>query len=134
MNHQTKQPAGSPSGAASLIAAAVILAITAFAAMCLATASADARILTRELNADAAWYAADAEANMIIAQIRTGNIPENVSYDNNHYAFTVSIDNDRDIAVELEIKPDQTYTILRYQTVRSNAWDPDESIAVWTGE
>lgn len=126
--------AGGIPGAATLVAVAVILALAAFASMCLSTASADQKILFRMLDADDAWHEADAEAMRTLARLRSGEIPEGVSRNGNAYAYETEIDASRSLYVEAEIEDDGSYRILSWRTARSSEWTPDQSLHVIGGD
>ena len=130
-----RPPSGGPSGAASLIAASAILALVAFAAMCLSSAAADGRLLDRQLNASQAWHDADAEANLTLARIRAGEIPDDVSESNGVYSWTTPLsDGVRAIECEAAAYPGGGYKILSWKTVRVSEWTPDGHLAVFEGD
>lgn len=66
-------------GAASLIAIAVLLSLTAFAAMCLATAKADEKTMDRILDAEKNWSIADVRARIILSELLEGKMPNGVT-------------------------------------------------------
>lgn len=117
-------------GAASLIAVAVVLALAAFAAMCLATASADQRIVFRMLDADDAWHEADAAARRTLAVLRTGQDVEGVSRTGNLCEYETPVDGNRSIYVRVDVRDDGTYEILSWRTARSSEWTPDQQLHV----
>ena len=130
-------PGGGPSGAASLISAAAILALVAFAAMCIASASADARILVRETRAETEWREADAAANEILGYLRAGldtsGYGIDVRNEDGIYSYQVPAGTSRLISVRAKIGPDG-YEILSWRTERSAEWNPDLDIGVWNGD
>lgn len=119
-------------GAASLIAIAVILTMAAFSAMCLATAEADQDVLYRMLDAEDAWHEADAHANLILARIRAGQVPEGTARDGDTWSYAVPVDGNRAIAVEARVGPGYCET-TSWRTIRTDEWIPDDHLEVYEG-
>ena len=79
------------------------------------------------------YYEADTEANEILAQIRTGNVPQDVISKGDIYSYQVAVSDTQLLAVEVKVD-DGAYEILRWQTVSTVDWVPDESLNLYTGE
>ena len=118
-------------GASSLIVIFAVLCIVIFALLSLNTAAAGDRL--SRVFADSAVDAARAnsEAHEILARIRQNDIPERVEIKGNIYNYSCRIDKARELFVSVEVYGNGEYKILRWQSVRTAAWNPDEKIDVW---
>ena len=83
--------------------------------------------------AAAAYFKADLEAEKILAQLRQGELPENLSCDNGIYAWSCPVSARQRLDVEVRLEGDE-YEILRWQLVSSTAWQADDDLKVWRGE
>ena len=51
------------------------------------------------------------------------------------YTYTVPISDTQELQVEVLVDPaDGSYSVLRWEAVRSEAWTFDDSLDVWDGE
>jgi hypothetical protein len=79
----------------------------------------------------AAYYRADARAQEILAALRCGQIPRDVSVEDTRFVYECPISATQTLAVEVER---EDYTVLRWQAVSAVEWEADDSLAVWGGE
>ena len=87
-------------------------------------------------NADAvrAYYEADAEAAAILAEIRTGTVPDTVEREQGGaLAYSVEIDGNQRLVVRLAEK-DGKYAVEKWAVEYTGEWETDDTIEVWDGE
>lgn len=120
-------------GGASLLSAFAILCLTVFALLSLSTVRADQRLSLASAQAVSDYYKADAQAQEILARLRGGELPQEVTIDGDIYSYACPASDVQTLQVELRME-DGAYTILRWQMVPSAAWNVDDSIKVWNGE
>lgn len=131
-------------GGVSLLVAFAVLCLTVFALLALATVQADARLAGASAQAVADYYAADCQAQELLARLRCGERPEGVEIldgtDDGIYAvrYAVPISDTQELRVEVELTGEQAgsggrYRVIRWQTVPSAAWEGDESLGLWDG-
>jgi hypothetical protein len=119
-------------GGSSLLVIFAVLCLTVFALLGLSTVQADGRLSDASANAVSAYYAADCQAETILAQLRAGEVPEGVTVQGDVYAYTCPISDTQ--ALEVEVQLDGTeYTILRWQAVSTVEWQSDTNLDVWDG-
>lgn len=120
-------------GGSSLLVIFAVLCITLFALLGLSTAQAGARMTDNAAQAAAAYYAADLEAERILARIRQGDVPEGVSSDKDIYSWSCPVSQRQRLDVEIRMDG-SSYEILRWQLVSTTNWVADEDLKVWQGE
>lgn len=129
-------------GGSSLLVAFAVLALTVFALLSLSTVRADVRLADASARAVTDYYAADCEAQEILARIRQGGpVPEGVEVDGGVNRYAVPISDTQELLVEVRMdwgegfgRGPAEYTILRWQAVPTGDWTPDDSLVVWDGE
>ncbi len=145
-------------GGSSLLVIFAVLCLTIFALLSLSTVQADRRLGDASAAAVGGYYAADTQAEVLLAQLRTGEIPEGVEVkeeilphpedsgeqsgeiDPDTKALTVSYSCPISDTQELQVRiffPDglsSAYEILQWQAVSTADWQPDDTIHVWDGE
>lgn len=119
-------------GGASLLVAFAVLCLTMFALLSLSTVRADDRLSQASAQAAEAYYAADCEAQEILARLRAGEVPDGVSFDGSVYSYECPISESQTLAVEVFFR-DGEYTVLRWQSVPMAVWDVDEDLYLWDG-
>lgn len=131
-----------PLGGSSLLAAFAVLALTVFALLSLATVRADARLGDAAVKAVEDYYAADCQAQEILARLRCGgSVPDGVKLtaarragqNETIYSYAVPISDVQELQAEVLAGPDGRYEILRWQAVRTGAWAPDDRLELWDG-
>lgn len=130
---QTKITAVQGIGAASLLVIFAVLCLCVFALLTLATVQADQRLGDHAEAAVLDYYRADCQAEEILAQLRCGNIPEGVTVKDGIYSFTCPISETQLLAVAVTVS-EKNYEILRWQTVSTTDWKPEDTLPVWTGK
>ena len=120
-------------GGSALLVIFAVLCLTVFAALALATVGADSRLSQKNADAAAAYYAADTQAETILARLRAGTVPEGVAVSGHVYSYACPVSDVLSLEVEVRVAGG-SYTVLRWQTVSTEDWQPDESLHVWNGE
>lgn len=141
MDERKKEGMAPPAlGGSSLLVAFAVLALTVFALLSLSTVQADVRLADASAQAVTDYYAADCQAQEILARLRNGEMPVRVSshsYDSWHtgtrYTYAVPISDTQELQVEV-ILYGTDYEILRWQAVPIGEWEPDDHLNVWIGE
>ena len=77
-------------GGSSLLVIFSVLCLTVFALLCLAQVQAGGRLSKASAEAVAAYYRADAQAQEILAHLRSGRIPQGVSVNGTHCFYESS--------------------------------------------
>lgn len=122
-----------PIGGSSLLVIFAVLCLTVFALLSLSTAQAGGRLSDASAQAVSDYYRADCLAEEILAQLRSGQLPEGVAVEDGVYSYTCPISDTQALAVSVRLDRDH-YTVLRWQAVSTIEWTPDESIDLWDGE
>lgn len=129
-----------PIGATSLLTVFAVLCLTVFALLTLSDVRADARLADASLEAVEAYYAADTQAQELLARLRAGERPQGVtatpaqSEDGGSVlrcSYTCPLSEALELQVEVDLDGD-SYQILRWQTVSTVPWEEDGTIHVWT--
>lgn len=119
-------------GGASLLVTFAVLCLTVFALLSLSTVRADDRLSQASAQAAADYYAADLQAQEILARLRAGELPMGVTYGGDLYTYECPISETQTLQVEVFLR-DGIYTVLRWQAVADTDWDADESLTLWDG-
>ena len=106
-------------GTSSLLIIFAVLCLTVFSLLTLSTAKADQRLSAVSADTVTAYYAADLQAETILAQLRSGQIPEGVTVDGSVYSYTCKISETQTLIVEVSLV-ENSWEILRWQSVSSN--------------
>ena len=112
-------------GGSSLLVIFAVLCLTVFALLGLATVQANSRLSDASAQTVSGYYAADCQAETILAQLRSGTVPEGVSVRGDVYSYTCPIS---------EVRVDESaYTVLCWQAVSTADWQAEEDLEVWDG-
>ena len=103
-------------GASSLIVVFAVLCLAVFAILVLTTENSARRMSQVSADAVQAYYEADTRAEYTAAQIKRGEIPDHVSYENGVYSYREWISDTRYIYVELELREGE-WIVLCWQSV-----------------
>ena len=109
-------------GGTSRLVMFAVLCLTVFALLTLGTVQADRRLSDASLNASLDYYAADVRAETIFAQIREGNVPENVTVEDNIYSYSCPISDRQVLMVQLS-REGSSWKVLQWQAVSIVEWD-----------
>ncbi len=119
-------------GGASLLVIFGVLCLTVFALLSLSTVQAQKRLSDSSLEAVEEYYAADLEAERILARLRAGEVPEGVAEQDGIYSYSCPVSQAQTLYAEVT-QENGTWTVLRWQVVAKPA-AIDDSLPVWTGK
>ena len=129
-----KKRMGMPAtGGSSLLVIFAVLALTVFAILSISTVTADQKLADKSAASVEAYYEADCQAEMILAEIRSGKLPEGVKKDGNLYSYKCLVTDSLNLEVEVLVEEEE-YEVLRWQMVSAADWQNDDSLPVWDGE
>ncbi len=120
-------------GGISLLAIFAVLALTVFAVLSVSTVTADQKLAQKAVSSAEAYYQADCQAEAILAQLRSGTVPEGVKKEGNVYSYSCPVSETQRLMVEVRVQ-DTEYEVIRWQMTASAQWENDESLPVWDGE
>ena len=103
-NQDKKERFSAPAtGGISLLVAFAVLCLTVFALLGLSTVRADDRLADAAIGSIAEYYAADCDAQEILARLRAGELPEGVSVDGNLYFYSCPISDTRKLEADSKL-------------------------------
>lgn len=117
-------------GATSLLVIFAVLCMTIFALLGLSSVRADKRLSDIRAEAVSAYYAADCQAEEILAQLRKGERPQSVTEEDGICRYSCPITDTQELQVEVRCSD---WTVLRWQAVTTALWQADDSLTVWDG-
>ncbi len=117
-------------GVSSLLVIFATLCLVVFALLSVATARSQITFSQNNRNSVSAYYQADARAQQILARLRAGEMPGEVTEQSGKITYACAISEGQALTVEIE---KETYQILRWQVVTTADWESDDRIPVWTG-
>ena len=120
-------------GISSLLVIFAVLCLVVFSLLAVSTAKADERLSRQNQDTVLGYYQAELEADTLIARLRNGEIPQEVTNNNGIYAFRCPISDTQALEVELRLEG-ENYEILRWQTVSVTEWQTDDQLPVWDGQ
>lgn len=140
MDNQRKVSVSAPAvGGVSLLVVFAVLCLTVFALLSLATVQADARLADASVQAVSDYYAADTDAQRILARLRSGEIPPEVTAHTEdsrrtgtRYTYSCPISDSQELQVEVLLEG-KDYTILSWRAVTVSEWEFDDSLDLWDG-
>ena len=130
MKNKTAFPA---MGASSLICIFAVLCLTVFSLLSISTVLSEQRLGEAAYAAAERYYAADCQAEKILAQLRLGENPGGINRDGDIYEYSCEISDTQILAVRVRIQG-VGYQILRWQVVSVAHWEAEDKLPVWTGE
>ena len=125
---------GGVSGAVSLVMIFCVLCLSVFSVLTLAAADRESKLSEMTARNAAEYYRADYDATVIVAQLRNGtNLDAEIFWEGDMASFQLPVGDTLglDVAVSLH---GGTYKILRWQTVYTGSWEPDEFLDLWGGD
>lgn len=119
-------------GGVSLLTVFAVLCLTVFALLSLTTVQASRRLADASARSVTEYYAAECQAQEILARLRGGEVPEAVEQMGEIYSYTCPISSARELAVEVWVRGSE-YKVLRWQARSAGTWETDERLDVWDG-
>ena len=129
-DRNTQQPT---IGGSSLIVTFAVLCLTVFSLLGLSTVRADQRLADVSANAVADYYEAELQAETILSELRSGNIPDGVSKNGDVYSYMCPISDTLSLQVEVRVE-NSDWEILCWRTVTTLEWTESDSLNVWNGK
>ncbi len=120
-------------GGSSLFVIFAVLCLTILAVLGISTVQADGRLMKASAESVSAYYEADCEAEAILAELRSGNLPAGVVKNDNCYSYQCVISDVLLLDVEVSVNGD-AYKVLRWQVVSTTDWQQEDSMQVWDGD
>lgn len=124
-------------GGSSLLIIFAVLCLTVLAMLSLTAARNNDLLSRASAQSVAAYYAADAQAEEILARLRRGETPDGVTSApygaGTAYEYAVPISDTQALSVSVRIAGED-WEILRWKAVSTADWTPDERMEVWDGE
>ena len=120
-------------GGTSLLVIFAVLCLTVFALLGLSTVQADGRLSDISALAVTDYYTADSMAEEILAQLRSGEIPDGVAERDGVDTYACRISDTGELQVAVKINGGD-YEILRWQAVTTSEWTANDALSVWDGE
>lgn len=119
-------------GGSSLLAIFAVLCLTVFALLGLSTVLADERLNQVSVGAVSAYYEADTQAEEVFARLKQGEMPAEVTKENNIYRYSCPISENQTLQVEVE-ETAHGWEVRRWQTVTVTEWE-EQPLNLWDGE
>ena len=127
---------GGVSGAVSLVMIFCVLCLVVFSVLTLAAADRESKLSEMTARNAAEYYRADHDATVIAAALRNGSsLPAEVEItrDGETASFRLPVGESLMLDVALSVRGG-TCEILRWQTVYTDVWEPDEFLNLWGGD
>ena len=119
-------------GSVSLLVVFAVLCLTVFALLSLTTVRSNERMSIASAQAVLDYYAADSEAERILAEIRNGSVPDGVTTDG--YIFTYDCPISQTQTLRSEVRYDgNDYIVDRRTSYVSGRKETDSSMNLWDG-
>lgn len=149
MNREKERFSAPATGGISLLVVFAVLCLTVFALLSLATVQADLRLADASAQGVKDYYAADCQAQAILAWLRTGgekpqDIPEDFSmstaisdfpdHSETTHCYACPISDTQELQVEVRFHSDGSYTILRWQAGPIGEWAASDTVEIWDGD
>lgn len=120
-------------GGSSILTIFAVLCFIVFALLTLSTAKADRRLADKSADAVTAYYAADTQAEEILASLRGGTVPEGVRTEaDGTYSYSCPIGDSQELQVRVQIQGDAC-KVLEWKKTYTGQWKADDSIEVYGG-
>jgi len=120
-------------GGSSLLVIFAVLCLTIFALLSLSTVQADGRLTEISAKSVKQFYAADRQAEEILADLRNGIIAEGVKKEGDCYFYICPVSDTQILQVAVRVTGTE-YEILKWQTKSSANWEADDNLHVWDGQ
>ena len=129
---------GGVSGAVSLVMIFCVLCLAVFSVLTLATADREARLSEMTARSAAEYFSADYDATLIAAALQNGaplpvDLDVDIVWTGDTASFLLPVGDSLGLDVAVSVH-DGTCEILRWRTVYTGSWEPDEFLNLWGGE
>jgi hypothetical protein len=106
-------------GGSSLLVIFAVLCLTLFSLLALSTTQANQRLTNASTQAVSDYYMADQAAEVIFAQLRRGELPNQVTVDDHFYRYKCAISDTQDLQVILSFE-NNVWTVICWQAISTN--------------
>lgn len=120
-------------GISTLLVIFAVLCLTVFALLSISTVNSDGRLGDAAQRAVTDYYRADAQAHSILARLRAGEIPPEVTEEEGVYRYRCTVSETQVLEVQVAVDGAQ-YQILHWQVVPTVNWQPEQTLPVWNGQ
>lgn len=118
-------------GGSSLLAIFAILTLCVFALLSLSTVLAEKRLSDAAARSVEDYYAADLQAEEILARLKNGEISEEVTAENGIYRCVIPISDSQSLIAEFT--DNDGWQILRWQVIARSPDVTNDHLPVWDG-
>lgn len=118
-------------GGSSLLVIFAVLCMTVFALLSLSSAQAERRLADAATQSVTDYYAADLQAEEILARLRAGEEIPGLEEQSGTYEFAIPLSGRQSLAVTLARQGDD-WTVREWRTVTAEE-EPDNTLNVWKG-
>ena len=119
-------------GGISLLTVFAVLCLSVFAMLTLTAAQADKRLSDTAARSVSDYYTADAQAEEIFAQLRSGQFPPQVRQTEDLFTYTVPINQNQSLEVALRYR-EGTWEVMQWQSVHPEEITDQTALPVWGG-
>ena len=124
---------GGVSGAVSLVMIFCVLCLVIFSVLTLSTAEREYKLSEKTVRNAEEYYRADYKATVIVAALRKGTDPGvEIEWEGDTASFVLPIGETQGLEVAVSLHGGEC-EILRWQTVYTGEWEPDEYLNLWDG-
>ena len=124
---------GGVSGAVSLVMIFCTLCLVIFSVLTLATADRESKLSEMTARNAEEYYRADYDATVIVAALRSGTNPDaEIDWDGDTASFLLPIGDSLGLDVAVSVRGGAC-EILRWHTVYTGDWEPDEFLDLGGG-
>ena len=120
-------------GVSSLLTVFSVLCIVMFAVLSISTVQSQRELSMVSAEMVAGYYNADAQAEELLARLRSGEMPAGVKEETGVYTYSCAVSETLSLEVEV-ILEGADYSISRWQMVSAAEWSSDDSLQVWSGQ
>ncbi len=110
-----------------------VLILAVFSLLSVSSARAQQRLGEKTREPICEYYEAEAQAQEILARLRSGEIPQGVEEKGGVYRYQCPVGEDQHLAVEAAVQGGN-YQILRWQVCQNSPWEADDTLPVWEGK
>lgn len=119
-------------GGTSLLVIFCVICLAVFSVLSLITAQSEQRLSEKNAEAAAAYYQADAHAEQIFAQLRSGINHESVTWNEDQCIYTVPVSPHQTLLVQLQASK-QGWTVQKWHVYSHIDSNSPNSLPVWDG-
>ena len=124
---------GSVSGAVSLVMIFCILCLVIFSVLTYVTADRERRLSEKTAQNAEDYYKADRDATVIVSHLQNGtNLDVEIDWNGDKASFLLPVGDSLGLDVEVSVHGGAC-EILRWQTVYTGSWEPDQFLDLWEG-